>query len=202
MPPQYQNAKIYKLVSNKTADVYIGSCLVDLCKRFAVHKGKLNDCSSRKMFVDDAIITIVLIEAMPECKSKAEMKARELYYITTMPCININKPFVTETVYGAEWRSEYEKAFYKANIEQIKEQKREYYKSNAEQILEQQKKYYKSNAEQIIEQQKKYNKSNAEHKKAYDKKYKKANIEQIIEQQKKYRAKKKAQKLITETLVV
>lgn len=172
MPPQYQNAKIYKLVSNKTADVYIGSCLVDLCKRFAVHKRKSNDCSSRKMFVDDAIITIVLIEALPECKSKSEMKARELYYITTMPCINVNKPFVTETVSGVEWMSEYNKKYYKANIEQI---------------LEQQKKYRKANTVQIKEQQKEYYKANVKHKKAYDKAY---------------RAKKKAQKLITETLVV
>tara|TARA_R110000868_G_scaffold284158_1_gene544631 strand:- start:142 stop:681 length:540 start_codon:yes stop_codon:yes gene_type:complete len=179
MPPQYQNAKIYKLVSNTTADVYIGSCLVDLCKRLGVHKAPTNACVSKRMFVDDAIITIVLIEALPECKSKAEMKARELFHITNNACININKPFVTETVYGAEWMSEY----YKAHIEQSKEYYKKYYTANAEQI----KKYNKANAEQIKEYQKEYNKANVEHKKAYDKEY---------------RAKKKAQKLITETLVV
>ena len=146
------------------------------------------------MFVDDAIITIVLIEALPECKSKAEMKARELFHITNNACININKPFVTETVFGVEWIREYDKAnaehkkeynkeYKKANAEQIKE----YYETNAEQLKEYQKEYYKANAEQIIEQQKKYNKANVKHKKAYDKEY---------------RAKKKAQKLITETLVV
>ena len=176
MPPQYQNAKIYKLVSNKTADVYIGSCLVDLCKRLGVHKAPTNACSSRKMFVDDAIITIVLIEALPECKSKAEMKARELFHITNNACININKPFVTETVYGAEWISEYDKEYYKANAEHKKEQFKEYRKANAEKIKENKKEYRKAHAEKIKEQRKEYYKANY--------------------------AKKKAQKLITETLGV
>ena len=59
--PDFSKGKIYKLVSNISSDVYIGSCLVELSKRFSVHKCKSNTCISKSMFVDDAIITIVLI---------------------------------------------------------------------------------------------------------------------------------------------
>jgi hypothetical protein len=123
MSRKYENAKIYKLVSNKTADVYIGSCLITLARRLGTHKSEDNRCCSKKMFADGAIITIVLIEALPNCKSKSEMKARELHYMTVMKCINVNRPFITETSIvdgdNTEWHKEYEqspagKAAYKA----------------------------------------------------------------------------------------
>ena len=62
MLPDYSKGKIYKLVSNKTNDVYIGSCLMTLSTRLSGHRGKSNKTSSKRMFEDDAIITIVLIE--------------------------------------------------------------------------------------------------------------------------------------------
>ena len=111
--PNYNNSKVYKLVSNKTADVYIGSTVCDLSKRLSSHKKKMNGCSSKKMFADGAVITIILLETVP-CKSKCELKARELHYITLMDCINVRKPFVTETsvVDGdrLEWQNAYNKS--------------------------------------------------------------------------------------------
>ncbi len=97
--PDYQLSKIYKLVSNKTSDIYIGSCLMRLSTRLSNHKNKSNKCVSKKLFTNDAIITIVLIENYP-CKTKNELKARELHHITTNICININKPFVCDIPYG------------------------------------------------------------------------------------------------------
>ena len=42
MLPDYSKGKIYKLVSNKTDDVYIGSCLMTLSTRLSKHRGKGN----------------------------------------------------------------------------------------------------------------------------------------------------------------
>ena len=184
---KYANGKIYKLVSNKSSDVYIGSCFITLCKRLAIHKNPTNSCCSKKMFqVQDAIITIALIEAFP-CQSKAELKARELYYMTIMECINVNRPFITDiTVVDGdetEWRKEYreanapeiaewQKAYREANAPAIKEQKKAYNKENAPAIKEQKKAYYEANAPAIKEHKKAYNeanrdKINARNRKAY-----------------------------------
>jgi hypothetical protein len=153
MPPQYKNAKIYKLVSNISPDVYIGSCLVDLCKRLSGHKNGMNTCSSKKMFENDAIITIALLEALPNCKSKAELNARELYYITTIPCINKNKPFITDVkVVGgnrAEWTKAYNKEYQTDHAEERKEQQKAYTQDHIEEKREYDREYRAKNAEEL-----------------------------------------------------
>jgi hypothetical protein len=127
MSRRYENAKIYKLVSNKTEDVYIGSCLITLARRLGTHKSDYNKCSSKRMFeVPNAIITIVLIEALPNCKSKAEMKAKELHYMTVIPCINKNRPFVTDIKIVGGDTAEWMKARYVANATAILEQQKPY----------------------------------------------------------------------------
>ena len=140
--PDYSLSKIYKLVSNKTSDIYIGSCVMRLSTRLSNHKKKANPCVSRKLFVDDAIITIVLIENFP-CTTKNELKARELHHITTNNCININKPFVCEIPYGdgKAWM----KAYQQANPEQIKASNKKYEDAHKEQRKE----YIASHIEQI-----------------------------------------------------
>ncbi len=139
--PNYLNSKIYKLVSNLSADIYIGSCVVELSKRLSVHKAPSNPCSSKKMFVVDAIITIVLLEKYP-CTSKNELKARELYYITNNICININKPFVTELlVTDVGYNKAYKKEYYLENADKIKE----YKLANADKIKAYKKAYYLAN---------------------------------------------------------
>ena len=118
--PNFSKGKIYKLVSNKSSDVYIGSCLIELSKRFSVHKCKSNTCISKSMFIDDAIITIVLIENYP-CLCKNELKARELHYITTLQCININKPFISDINVVNGDKKEWEKQYRLEHIEEIKQ---------------------------------------------------------------------------------
>tara|TARA_R110000868_G_scaffold402352_1_gene678611 strand:- start:504 stop:1178 length:675 start_codon:yes stop_codon:yes gene_type:complete len=186
---------MYKLVSNKTSDVYIGACLVDLCKRLGVHKAPANTCVSKKMFASDAIITIVLIENFP-CNTKNEMKARELFHITNNACININKPFVSEFAYNDEgWVKEYREAnkekkaehnkeYREANKEAIAEQTKAYYEANKEAISEQKKEYREANKEAISEHGKEYREANKEAKAEYDKGYHESNKEAISERRK------------------
>ena len=187
--PNYQNSQIYKLVSNMTSDIYIGSCLMRLSTRLSNHKSKDNKCASKKLFVDDAIVTIVLIENFA-CNTKNELKARELHHITTNNCINVNKPFVCEIPFGdgKEWNKEYMKEYKAINAEQIKLKKKEYNAINAEQIKSKTKEYYAINAEQIKSKAKEYNVINAEKIKSKAKEYYAINAEQIKSKTKEYKA--------------
>jgi len=136
--PDYQQGKIYRLVSNKTEDVYYGATTRALTHRLNHHKKDLR-CSSRKLFENDAVVTIVLIELFP-CNSKMELNTRELFYITNNPCININKPFITDKqIIGGDsedWRKEYVGKYYEKNKEQIIEYQKEYWVENKEIISE------------------------------------------------------------------
>ena len=138
----YSLSKIYKLVSNKSPDIYIGSCTTRLSTRLCNHKSKSNHCVSKKIFVDDATVTIVLIEDYP-CENKNMLKARELYHITNNICININKPFVCEIICEDKkaWDKEYKKEYRLVNNDKIKEDMKEYYITNADKIKDYQKEY-------------------------------------------------------------
>jgi len=187
--PDYQQGKIYKLVSNKTEDVYYGSTVNPLPSRKSQHKNKLN-CSSKKLFENDAVVTIVLIENFP-CNNKNELKARELFYITNNPCINNNKPFISELNYGVELRKEW----YEANKEKISEYKKEYRESNKEKIAERTKAYNEANKEAILEQKKEYYEANKEAILERKKQYLEANKEAISERRKQAYKNKKAKQL-------
>lgn len=143
MPPsEMKNAKIYKLVSDKTDEVYIGSCLIELERRLSGHKNSHNSCVSKKMFVDNAIVRIELLEALPDCKSRVEMRLRELHYFNTIKCININRPYLSE--------------------DDLKEWQRNHYIDNQTQRLEYQKIYDDANRERISEYQKVWRDNNRE----------------------------------------
>tara|TARA_R110000868_G_scaffold402851_1_gene679588 strand:+ start:125 stop:712 length:588 start_codon:yes stop_codon:yes gene_type:complete len=150
--PDYQQGKIYRLVSNKTADVYYGSTTRSLTHRRNQHKNK-TDCSSHKMFMDDAIVTIVLVEYFP-CNTKMELNARELFFIENNPCINMIKPFITQLPYLNEDRTrnkERHKEYLEANKEHIKERHKEYIEANKEHLKEHHKEYRDANKEHIKE---------------------------------------------------
>ena len=129
--PDYSLSKIYKLVSNKSPDIYIGSCTTRLSTRLSQHKCKSNGCSSKKLFEDDAIVMIVLIEDYP-CENKNMLTARELHYITINECINIRKPFVCDIAYSD--KKARKKEYYTANIDKIKKNKKEYRTTHKDRI--------------------------------------------------------------------
>ena len=130
--PNYQDGKIYKLVSNISSDIYIGSTINKLSHRLNVHKCKNNKCVSKQLFANDAVVQIILIEMFP-CSSKIELVAREHHYITTLVCINKNIPFVTDIVVVNGDQKEWQKAYKELHVEQIKQ----YYINNKEHIVEQ-----------------------------------------------------------------
>ena len=108
--PNYQESKIYKLVSNISDDIYIGSTVNRLSHRLNQHKNKHNSCVSKNLFTNDAVIQIILIEMFP-CNNKIELKAREHHYITTLKCINKHIPFVTDIVIANGNEKEWNKVY-------------------------------------------------------------------------------------------
>ena len=134
----YQNGKIYKITSNQTEQVYIGSTCNPLSKRMAKHRetykmhlaGKYNNVSSFEILAHgDAII--VLVENCP-CDNKEQLFRRERFHIeNTANCVNNRIPGRT----NAERYQENKevvlgkcKAYYetnKANIAEKRNQKHE-----------------------------------------------------------------------------
>jgi hypothetical protein len=128
--PNYQDAKIYKLINTEGALCYIGSTTQKLSLRKAHHynhyKRWKNDkglyLTSFKIFEDDEFgCKIILIEAFP-CNSKEELEKRERYYIENTECVNKCRP--TRTI--QEWRSD--------NKDIIKQYHVEYYQKNKDKL--------------------------------------------------------------------
>ena len=95
----YQKGKIYKVVSDSTNSVYIGSTCSPLSVRMAGHRndyrkwknGKYNYVTSFDLLKNEDC-HIVLLESYP-CNNKEELFAKERYwYDRTENTVNKNKP--------------------------------------------------------------------------------------------------------------
>jgi hypothetical protein len=124
---KYTRSKIYKIVSNSTDKIYIGSTCSALHKRHHQHKldfkrfqnGKHNNITSFQI-IELGDSDIVLIEEFP-CANKIQLHARERYHIENTECLNKVIPGRTDA---------------------------EYYMANRETILIQQKQWHAANREQ------------------------------------------------------
>ena len=146
--PNYQNGKIYKLVSNISNDIYIGSTVNKLSHRLNAHKNKANECVSKQLFANDAVIQIILIESYP-CNNKSELTAREHHYITTLVCINKHIPFVTDIIVVNGDQKEWHKAYYELHKVEIKSNNKAYKALHADEISVKNKEYYALHAAEI-----------------------------------------------------
>ena len=157
----FTHAKIYKLTSSETDEIYIGStCKKYLSQRLDAHKhdmkkyeqGKKNYITSFEILKFDDC-KIELIESFP-CKSIDELHAREGYWQRNIECCN--KCIMGRTNDDVV---KYKKDHYQKNKEQMNKKHKEYYNNNKEQIKEKTKSYYENNKERIlIHQKEKYEK--------------------------------------------
>jgi hypothetical protein len=118
---RYKNGKIYKIVSDKTDMIYIGSTITTLNTRLSNHKVK--NTNSKEIFEIDSNPKIILLEEYP-CRNKRELETRERYYIENNDCINKNIPTRSKEESKKEYRNnhkEYNKEYYTNHIEEIKE---------------------------------------------------------------------------------
>lgn len=98
--PDFQNAKIYKLVNSIDSKIFVGSSCQDLCVRKATHRYMARYEPHRAVYLHLNTIgwenvKIILIEKFP-CKDREEMKKREhFWYEQLKPCLNERVPFST-----------------------------------------------------------------------------------------------------------
>jgi len=154
---KYENAKIYKLVNKVTNEIYIGSTVCDLKKRFSEHRanykryiqGKGNYSSAYKLFENGTEdVSIELIEAIL-CQTREEMVQREKYHFKNNVCVNKNHPVRTKAEYYNDKKPELlakQREYYSKTADK----KREYYLKNKERIQAR----YQQNKESILAESK------------------------------------------------
>ena len=148
--PNYQNGKIYKLVSNLTDKIYIGSTSQSLSQRMGGH---IKDYKFKNKYVSSSILIEygdakpILIKNYP-CNSREELEAEERVYIEKMKCVNKYIPTRTKSEY------------YQDKKEQIKQYQQRFNQVNKERLIERQKTHYHNNKERLIDYQKTYRQNN------------------------------------------
>jgi hypothetical protein len=159
--PDYNNGKIYKLVCDTTGDVYIGSTVMQLCRRLSGHVGNTKDkyrqCASRDIILRKNY-KIILIENYP-CANKEELQRKEREYIEKIDCVNKSIP--QQTLY--EWRDKNKdkvisinKKYLDKNKDKLRERRKIYYEANKDKICDKAKQYYEANKDKICDKAKQY----------------------------------------------
>jgi len=159
--PDYSKTKIYKIVSQNTPNVYIGSTLSSLSQRMSEHRSDFKNrpdkytSSYEILQYDDA--QIVLVENFP-CASADERHKREYEVIQlTENCINKLKPL--PEVVGLSV-GDYQKWYNERNKEYVAARQKQYNEDHKEAILAQQRQAYQQNADRIRAQVREYAQQN------------------------------------------
>lgn len=210
--PDYQQGKIYKIISDKTDRIYIGSTTMPrLSTRMAGHRSaykrwnndkEANDYLSSFEMLQHDDAAIILIKAFP-CNNKDELRAEEQVLIDERADICINK-HRADTGIRAEFRNAYEKPKHE-NYAEVKTQsynsqyakddreilrKKKYVEENKEKVVAYRKQYYLDNAEKIRIQHNEYGAANRDR----AKQYREANKEKAKKYMKQYGEKNKEAK--------
>lgn len=159
---KYENGKIYKIVSDHSDKMYIGSTCSYLSKRLYEHKCDYNRFKEGNYpritsfeLIELGDIDIVLIENYP-CKDKNELHARERYWIELNREIAVNRNIPTRT------RNEYAHQYYKENKEKLQDYQKHYTLAHHEEIKIKKGEYYNNNKETLLEYHRQYNIKNKE----------------------------------------
>ena len=136
--PDYAQGRIYKIVSDSTDKVYVGSTCQRLSARFSQHR---SDKYSSRVLMEYDDVRCVLVEMFP-CKTKEELQAREYLTIKELKdknvtVVNRNMPTRTAAQYHSdnrEQRNEKQACYYAKNHEALHIKRTEYYVANREAI--------------------------------------------------------------------
>jgi hypothetical protein len=165
--PNYQKGKIYKIVTDASDDVYIGSTTKErLNDRLSVHNcyykkyiaGEKYNFSVFKV-IGQGNYKIVLLENYP-CNERKELDARERYWIQKTPCVNKNIPCRTDQEYRDDTKEKRKQWYYdnweklhEKRIEQYNpEKKKKYQQEHKEEIKKQRKQFYEENKERLAKE--------------------------------------------------
>jgi len=143
MDNKYQNAKIYKIVSENSNQIYIGSTIQTLKERLRKHR---SDCKKEKGNCTSFIIIrqgnykIELIKDYP-CNSKKELEREEGKYQIEMNCIN-------KCIAGRGLKESC-KAYYNKNKEELNMKTKKYHQEHKEELNMKSKKYHQEHKEEL-----------------------------------------------------
>lgn len=171
MTINYANGKIYKIISDETTEIYIGSTArKTLAERMCNHKssfktGNNETRASKILKYEDA--KIILVEMYP-CTCKDELTAREEYWRKLFKDVAVNY----QSAHGRD--EEKVKKYREENKELIKEYKKNYMLSHKEDMDTKRQSYLEKNKDHIKERQKKYDDEHKDDKKKYREEHKDA----------------------------
>lgn len=138
----YQNGKIYMIMTENSNEIYIGSTTQTLTKRLKEHESRFRRgvkyCSSQEI-LKQGNYKIVLIKDFA-CNSLIELEAEETKFQKDLVCVNKQRARLTE-----EEKRQYKKQYKIDNKEKIKQQRKQYRIDNKESI----KQYYIDNKEKL-----------------------------------------------------
>lgn len=133
---KYGQGRIYKITSDATHLIYIGSTTCPLSVRMSKHRynykkyteGKYHRVSSFDIFAVDPKCQIVLLEEYP-CGSREELVKRERHYVELHRpiCVNIQVPGRKHSEYAALW--------YANNRQAAAARHLEWYRKNKDKLL-------------------------------------------------------------------
>jgi hypothetical protein len=176
--------RIYKIITQESNDIYIGSTFQDLAQRFKRHKNHYKDWK-KGVFCNIAVFELFEKYGVDKCKmmlikeyevfDRLELEAREQLWINKLKPINKINAFNIEWVYRKHYNSK--------NKEKIKE----YYELNKDKIKERGKIYREKKKDEIKKREKEYRKNNIEKEKERRKTYREKNKDTIKEKAKIYR---------------
>ena len=178
---KYQKGKIYKIVSNKTDKVYVGSTYTSLATRLGNHRrcqryyvkypDKIIRCTSFDI-IELGDYRIELIENYP-CYSRKQLQMREGYHMKRTDNL-INRCIVGRS----------EKQYREDNKKQIKIRKQKYYQDNKVILQQHKREYYLKNKENINKKNRARYNTKKEVYKIQRKQYREKNKEKIQEKRK------------------
>jgi len=142
--------KVYKIISTKGSEIYIGSTFRSLKERSWEHK--TDKCSSTILF-DKYGVDSCSIEMIKEYEvyDKEQLRAYEQLWMNNYKnqVVNEQNSFCIEKLRKKqhyedhkEYYSEYHKQYYEDHKEEHSEYNKQYYEENKDKILEQQKQKY------------------------------------------------------------
>jgi len=174
---KYEKGKIYKIVSDQTEKIYIGSTCNTLSARLSGHRNDYKSYLQQKQRYTTSFeliklgdAKIILIEKYP-CNDKDELRQREEHWrqLFQNDCVNKCSAFglsveakLKHRDIQKKWQSEHrdylnekQKKFRLNNVDKVKTYKKKYYENNKEKVSEYKRKYNEAHKEELkIQKQK------------------------------------------------
>ena len=156
--------KVYEIVCNQTGERYVGSTVLRMCLRKALHKQKYNGCSSKPIIDRNDFKINILEDNVPE----ETLRQVEQKWKTNLTCVNLREAYVSPEEHK-ERNRKYQEEWYKDPAN--KALKKTKYNENKEVVLAKAKAKYEENKEETLKKRTAYYEANKEKIRAYQAEY-------------------------------